>query len=54
MLHDHHEALLMPLGKENLTANVTAYLQQYYWRDMCLFGYNASIGPLPPAPLQML
>lgn len=41
----HHEALQYPLTARNLSTEVLKSVQQYYWKDMCLFGYDTVIEP---------
>lgn len=41
----HHEVLTYPLTPSNLSDSVVRSVEQYYWMDMCLFGYDTSIEP---------
>jgi hypothetical protein len=35
----HHEEMSHPLTYKNLSAHVLESVRQYFWMDMCLFGY---------------
>ena len=43
--HDHHDPLKYPLTFRNVSKVMYDNIKQYFWKDMCLFGYDTSVSP---------